>query len=116
MRSLGRGATIVIDANRTYGLTIVAAVLQNHDDTLIDERPQIRVLAATFLHHRSELSLECRGIDTLRFRIQERVCGGQLQPGAGLRAIESGICINVSRGGLVGLTGDFREPSLECLD
>ena len=50
---LERTAGIAIDADRAYRFAIGRAVLQNHYDTLIDERPQIRVFAAGFVDYRS---------------------------------------------------------------
>lgn len=113
---LERGAGLAIDANRTYWLAIIPAVLQNHDDSLIDEGPQLGVFAAAFLDHRSQLRLEGRGVDALGFGIQKCVHGGQLQPWAGPRAIQPGIAVNVGWCGLIGLTGDLRQPSFERLD
>lgn len=111
--SLGRGASIAVDVDRTYRFAIVAAVFQNHEDALVDERAQVRVLAAAFLYDRSQLRLECRSIDALRFGIQKRVHGGQFQSRAGPRPIQPRIRVNVGRGSPVSLPGDLREPSFE---
>jgi len=46
-------ARIAIDAERPDRTAIEPAVLQNHNHTLVDERSQIRVLAAALLHHRT---------------------------------------------------------------
>jgi hypothetical protein len=51
--SLERNAGIAIDAKRPYWIAIFPAVLQNHNDTLVDKRSQIRVFAAGLLHYRS---------------------------------------------------------------
>lgn len=51
--SLERSTGIAIDADRSYRVAFAPVVLQDHHDTLVDERTQLGVLAATFLDHRS---------------------------------------------------------------
>lgn len=51
--SLERTAGIAIEVNRSYRVAFAPAVLQNHNDALVDKRSQIGVFAASLLYHRS---------------------------------------------------------------